>query len=87
LLPLVVAEAAVQLGISASEQAVRVEMSMCKRFDIMLPTLHARALCRLANWNGSTLLYGPGANGSMLAIDIVAAAAVLIITALLVREQ
>jgi hypothetical protein len=50
-----------------------------------VPTLRAVAVCRLANWNGSTLLYGPGANGSMLAIDIVAAAAVLIITALLVR--
>jgi hypothetical protein len=45
------------------------------------------ALCRLANWNGSTLLYGPGANGTMLTIDIVAAAAVLIITALLVGSS
>jgi hypothetical protein len=40
---------------------------------------------RLSYWNGSTLLYGPGANGTMLTIDLVAAAAVLIITALLVR--
>ncbi|WIA13510.1 hypothetical protein OEZ85_007083 [Tetradesmus obliquus] len=71
LIELVIASAAVATGFSGYLSA------LIKNLDLIGPN-------RLSNWNGSTLLYGPGANGNMLAIDPVAAAAVLIITALLV---
>lgn len=71
LIELIIAAAAVATGFSGYLS------SLIKNLDLIGPH-------RLDNWNGSTLLYGPGANGTMLTIDLVAAGAVLFITLLLV---
>jgi amino acid transporter len=68
---LVIASAAVAKGFSGY-------------FGSLIKSLDQAGPHRLDHWSGSFALSGPGANGTMLSIDLVAMAAVLIITLLLV---
>lgn len=71
LLELVIASAAVATGFSAYLAS-------------LIKSLDEAAHPQLSSWDGSLLLHSPGANGSTLTLDLVAAGAVLLVAALLV---